>query len=195
MVVLDNSSTHKTPSIHRWLLSHPRVQFHFTPTSSSWMNLVERWFAELTNKWLRRGRTAASKSWPHPSPTGRALGMTILVHVSGTRRPTTSSTVSQHVVSESLTLYEEGPDVNGSLYRKRYSDAPSRGQGSSQTRRQQMAATRESLDAGDAGPAAGNDHGLLAAARLWPLSALFIVPPVHLRAVLFSPICSGDPCP
>jgi len=54
-VVLDNSSTHKTPAIHRWLLSHPRVQFHFTPTSSSWMNLVERWFAELTNKWLRRG--------------------------------------------------------------------------------------------------------------------------------------------
>ncbi|MGD0942996.1 MAG: transposase, partial [Acidimicrobiales bacterium] len=49
------SSTHKTPAIHRWLLSHPRVQFHFTPTSSSWMNLVERWFAELTNKWLRRG--------------------------------------------------------------------------------------------------------------------------------------------
>ena len=48
-VVLDNSSTHKTPAIHRWLLSHPRVQFHFTPTSSSWMNLVERWFAELTN--------------------------------------------------------------------------------------------------------------------------------------------------
>jgi transposase len=54
-VVLDNSSTHKTPAIQRWLLSHPRVQFHFTPTSSSWMNLVERWFAELTNKWLRRG--------------------------------------------------------------------------------------------------------------------------------------------
>ena len=54
-VVLDNSSTHKTPAIHRWLLRHPRVHFHFTPTSSSWMNLVERWFAELTNKWLRRG--------------------------------------------------------------------------------------------------------------------------------------------
>ena len=54
-VVLDNSSTHKTPAIRRWLLRHPRVQFHFTPTSSSWMNLVERWFAELTTKWLRRG--------------------------------------------------------------------------------------------------------------------------------------------
>lgn len=54
-VVLDNVSTHKTPSIQRWLVAHPRFTFHFTPTYSSWMNLVERWFAELTNKWLRRG--------------------------------------------------------------------------------------------------------------------------------------------
>jgi transposase len=54
-VVLDNSSTHKTPAIQRWLIRHPRFEFHFTPTSSSWMNLVERWFAELTNKWIRRG--------------------------------------------------------------------------------------------------------------------------------------------
>jgi transposase len=53
-VVLDNSSTHKTPAIHRWLLRHPRFTFHFTPTSSSWLNLVERWFAELTNRMLRR---------------------------------------------------------------------------------------------------------------------------------------------
>jgi transposase len=53
-VVLDNSSTHKTPAIHAWLLGHPRFQFHFTPTSSSWLNLVERWFAELTTKLLQR---------------------------------------------------------------------------------------------------------------------------------------------
>jgi transposase len=53
-VVLDNSSTHKTPAVHRWLLRHPRVTFHFTPTSSSWLNLVERWFAELTRKLLQR---------------------------------------------------------------------------------------------------------------------------------------------
>jgi transposase len=43
-VVLDNSSTHKTPDIHRWQLRHPRFTVHFTPTSSSWLNLVERWF-------------------------------------------------------------------------------------------------------------------------------------------------------
>jgi len=54
-VVLDNSSTHKTPAVHRWLVRHPRFVVHFTPTYSSWLNLVERWFGELTTKWLRRG--------------------------------------------------------------------------------------------------------------------------------------------
>jgi len=54
-LVLDNSSTHKTPSIQRWLVRHPRFHLHFTPTYSSWLNLVERWFAELTTKWIKRG--------------------------------------------------------------------------------------------------------------------------------------------
>jgi transposase len=54
-LVLDNSSTHKTPAIQKWLAAHPRFVVHFTPTSSSWLNLVERWFAELTTKKLRRG--------------------------------------------------------------------------------------------------------------------------------------------
>jgi len=54
-VVLDNASTHKTPAVKRWLTSHPRFVLHFTPTSSSWLNLVERWFSELTTKKLRRG--------------------------------------------------------------------------------------------------------------------------------------------
>lgn len=53
-LVMDNASTHKTPAVKRWLAAHPRFVIHFTPTSSSWMNLVERWFAELTNKKLRR---------------------------------------------------------------------------------------------------------------------------------------------
>ena len=60
-VIVDNVSTHKTPEIHRWLLRHPRFHLHFTPTYSSWMNLVERWFAELTNKWLRRGTHRSTK--------------------------------------------------------------------------------------------------------------------------------------
>jgi transposase len=54
-IVLDNSSTHKTPAIKKWLLAHPRFVLHFTPTSSSWLNLVERWFGELTSKLLKRG--------------------------------------------------------------------------------------------------------------------------------------------
>jgi len=54
-VVLDNASTHKTPAIKRWLVAHPRFVLHFTPTSSSWLNLVERWFGELTTKKLQRG--------------------------------------------------------------------------------------------------------------------------------------------
>jgi transposase len=54
-LVLDNSSTHKTPAIKRWLTAHPRFHLHFTPTSSSWLNLVERWFGELTSKLLKRG--------------------------------------------------------------------------------------------------------------------------------------------
>jgi transposase len=53
-VILDNLSTHKTPAVHQWLLRHPRVHFHFTPTYGSWMNLVERWFAALTTKKLQR---------------------------------------------------------------------------------------------------------------------------------------------
>jgi transposase len=50
-LILDNSSTHKTPAIQRWLAAHPRFVVHFTPTSSSWLNLVERWFAELAS-WI-----------------------------------------------------------------------------------------------------------------------------------------------
>jgi transposase len=53
-LVCDNYGTHKTPAVKKWLLRHPRFHLHFTPTSSSWINLVERWFAELTNRKLRR---------------------------------------------------------------------------------------------------------------------------------------------
>jgi transposase len=53
-LVLDNYAAHKTPAIHQWLIKHPRFHLHFTPTYSSWLNLVERWFAELTNRKLRR---------------------------------------------------------------------------------------------------------------------------------------------
>jgi transposase len=61
-LVLDNSSTHKTPAIHTWLLRHPRFHLHFTPTSSSWLNLVERWFAELTCRLLKRSAHKSVKA-------------------------------------------------------------------------------------------------------------------------------------
>jgi transposase len=54
-LVLDNYATHKTPAIKTWRLAHPRFHLHFTPTGFSWLNLVERLFAELTNKQIRRG--------------------------------------------------------------------------------------------------------------------------------------------
>ena len=54
-LVLDNYGTHKTPKVVRWFARHPRYQLHFTPTSGSWVNQVERWFAEITEKRIRRG--------------------------------------------------------------------------------------------------------------------------------------------
>lgn len=54
-LVMDNYATHKAPQVRRWLQKHPRYQVHFTPTSASWLNLVERIFSELTTKQIRRG--------------------------------------------------------------------------------------------------------------------------------------------
>ena len=54
-LVLDNYATHKTPEVQAWLKKHPRFKLHFTPTSASWLNLVERFFAEITSKRIRRG--------------------------------------------------------------------------------------------------------------------------------------------
>ncbi|MGF6483470.1 IS630 family transposase [Paraburkholderia sp. JPY419] len=54
-LAMDNYGTHKTPSIKNWFARHPRFHIHFTPTSASWLNQVERWFATLTEKYIRRG--------------------------------------------------------------------------------------------------------------------------------------------
>jgi len=58
-IVLDNSSTHSTPEVNRWLARHRRVHFHFTPKGASWMNLVESWFSILTRRSVRRGSFAS----------------------------------------------------------------------------------------------------------------------------------------
>jgi len=54
-LILDNYATHKHENVRKWLCKHPRFHLHFTPTSSSWLNLIERWFGKLTDKAIRRG--------------------------------------------------------------------------------------------------------------------------------------------
>jgi transposase len=53
--VLDNYGTHKHPEVKKWFAARPRYHLHFTPTSSSWLNQIERWFAEITRRRIRRG--------------------------------------------------------------------------------------------------------------------------------------------
>jgi len=58
-LIVDNYATHKTPEVRAWLDKHPRFKLHFTPTSASWLNLVERFFAEITSRLIRRGSYAS----------------------------------------------------------------------------------------------------------------------------------------
>jgi transposase len=60
--ILDNYGTHKTAPVRRWFARHPRLQVHFTPTSASWLNLVERWFATLTQKQIKRGAHRSTRA-------------------------------------------------------------------------------------------------------------------------------------
>jgi hypothetical protein len=89
-LILDNSSTHKTPMIHRWLLRHPRFHLHFTPTGATWLNLVERFFAAITEKQIRRGTTAAPANWSRPSTGTSTIATATPSPSSGPRAPTRS---------------------------------------------------------------------------------------------------------
>ncbi|HBA89031.1 MAG TPA: IS630 family transposase [Geobacter sp.] len=60
-VILDNSSTHKTEDVNKWLAKHPRIKLHFTPTSASWLNAVEGWFSQLERRALYRGTFSSVK--------------------------------------------------------------------------------------------------------------------------------------
>jgi transposase len=68
-LICDNLSTHKAPAVKKWLLAHSRFHLHFTPTGSSWLNLVERWFAEITTKLIRRGVHRSVKDLSHDITT------------------------------------------------------------------------------------------------------------------------------
>jgi transposase len=61
-LILDNYSTHNHPDVKQWLTKHPRFCFHFVPTSSSWLNMIERWFSQITDKRIRRGVFPSVKS-------------------------------------------------------------------------------------------------------------------------------------
>lgn len=65
LVILDNYGTHKTATIRRWLAKRPHFHMHFTPTSASWINMVERWFGELTRKQLKRGAHRSTDALEH----------------------------------------------------------------------------------------------------------------------------------
>src|SRR5882724_4538532 len=101
-LVVDNASTHKTPSIHRWLVRHPRFHVHFTPTSGSWMNLVERWFAALTGNNFAVASTAAPGNWRRPSVAISTLRTNARSRSGGPRRPMRSWRASNVFVIESL---------------------------------------------------------------------------------------------
>jgi hypothetical protein len=92
-VVLDNLSAHKAPEVQDWL-AHPRRarwHLHFTPTSSSWLNLVQRWFKELTDRRLRWGTFTSVPSSSRPSRRGSATATKTQSHSSGTPQPTKPS--------------------------------------------------------------------------------------------------------
>jgi transposase len=96
-LICDNYGTHKTPVIKNWLLRHPRFHLHFTPTSSSWLNLVERWFAELTNRKLRRSAHRSVASWRPTSEPGSRPGTRIPGRSCGRRLQTRSSKASPDI--------------------------------------------------------------------------------------------------
>ena len=100
-LVLDNASSHKTPQIRRWLAQHPRFHLHFTPTSSSWINLVERWFGELTTKLLRRGAHRSVRALNADIASGSTPGTRTPAPTSGPRPPSKSSTRSAATANES----------------------------------------------------------------------------------------------
>jgi transposase len=103
-LICDNLSAHKTPAITAWLAAHPRFHLHFTPTSSSWLNQVERWFALLTDQVLRRGlhRSVQALGKPHARyqrairrQTGEEGGST-----TARRAPTSGKHSSRHDVGD-----------------------------------------------------------------------------------------------
>src|SRR5436309_12707943 len=102
-LILDNYATHKTPLIHRWLSKRPRFHLHFTPTGASWINLVERWFAALTEKQLRRGVHRSTRELESAIRRYVELTNAHPSRSSGPRPPMRSSRASLGFVRQTLT--------------------------------------------------------------------------------------------
>jgi hypothetical protein len=90
--IVDNYATHKHPKVRQWLARHPRWMFHFTPTSASWLNAVEGFFAKLTRRRLKRGGSDPSLTCKSPS-TASSLRQTPIPNPSS--GPPTQSASSQ----------------------------------------------------------------------------------------------------
>ena len=95
-LIVDNYATHKTPAVKRWLKRHTRFHLHFTPTSGSWLNMVERFFAEITRKRIRRGAFKSVDELKQAIMTISTTTMAIPSPTSGPRLPPKSS-VKSHV--------------------------------------------------------------------------------------------------
>ena len=104
-VVMDNYATHKTPRIRAWLARRPRYHVHFTPTSASWINQVERWFAELTRKQIQRGvHTSVRQLEPTSVRSSRPTTPT-LSPTDGPNPPTRSSPPSSDFATRQTPHY------------------------------------------------------------------------------------------
>ena len=102
-LVCDNYATHKTDTIGRWLTAHPRFHLHSVPTSSSWLDQVERWFAELTTKLLQRGVHTSVQAWRPTSVPGSRPGTRTPSRLCGPRPPRRSSAPSPDIANGSQT--------------------------------------------------------------------------------------------
>lgn len=90
-VVMDNYGTHKHPKIQNWLTRHPRFVLHFVPTRSSWLNLVERWFGELTGKRIRRGTFVSFEDLTRSTNSGLLEYRAKAVRMDSNQQPSTRS--------------------------------------------------------------------------------------------------------
>jgi hypothetical protein len=99
-LICDNYGTRNTPAIKAWLARHPRFHIHFTPTGSSWINQVERWFAYLTEQLVRRGVHKSVRAGIPTSAPGSPTGTPTRSPSCGRRPPTRFSTPSLDIVDE-----------------------------------------------------------------------------------------------